>query len=105
VTHSIRLRDPWDATPQADGTVHFTRHFNRSTGLEAGDRVWLVIEGAAQPLAVTLNGNLVGQASRLPVPAPNQARYEITALLQPRNKLESDALPALGEVRLEIESA
>jgi hypothetical protein len=109
--HTIRLRDPWDATPQADGTVRFTRHFNRPTGLESGDCVWLVIEGAAQPLAVTLNGNLVGQASRLP--AHDSARYEITPLLQPRNKLEIDlssapkidALPALGEVRLEIESA
>ena len=111
MTHTIRLRDPWDASPQADGTVRFTRHFNRPTGLETGDRVWLVIEGAA-PFSVSLNGHPVGQASRLPPPAADPARYEITALLQPRNKLEielqsapaTDGPPCVGEVRLKIES-
>jgi hypothetical protein len=115
VTHTIRLRDPWDATHQADGMVRFSRHFNRPTGLDGGDRVWLVIEGAAPPLAVSLNGHHVGQASRLPAhiaaTSGRESHYEITPLLQPRNKLEidlpaspSDAPSALGLVRLEIES-
>ena len=111
MTHTIRLRDPWDASPQAEGTIRFTRHFNRPTGLEAGERVWLVIEGASVPLTVTLNGHPVGQASRLPPPV-DAARYEITPLLKPRNKVEielqsasaTDGQPCLGEVRLEIES-
>ena len=46
--HVIRLRDPCDASPQADGTIRFTRHFNRPTGLASGDR------GVARPVGPML---------------------------------------------------
>jgi glycosyl hydrolase family 2 len=109
--HVIRLRAPWDAEwlQEASGAVRCTRHFNRPTGIEGGDRVWLVIEGLNCSAAVSLNDIPVGRASRLPIGEP-PARFDITPHLQPRNRIAidladptgDDPLASLGEVRLEI---
>src|SRR5689334_22515172 len=89
--HLIRLRGPWEYEPlerysaastgdlpppgRVDfpaawaaalgsdffGRVRFRRRFNRPTGLEQHERVWLVAEGVAGLIAVTLNDQpLVG---------------------------------------------
>ena len=109
--HVIRLRAPWnvESLKEASGAVRCTRHFNRPTGIEGGDRVWLVIEGLACSATVLLNDTPIGQASRLSCGDP-PARFPITPLLQARNRIVidldeiagDDPLDCLGEVRLEI---
>ena len=104
--HVIRLRGPWKSQPPADGRgqVQFTRHFNRPTGLDGGERVWLVIESLPGLVSVRLNGVVVGTSPPCP------ARLEITELLQPRSELVIEVASELAGdapagVRLEIESA
>jgi len=111
--HVIHLRAPWKVQPleKSSNSVRCTRHFNKPTGLDGGERVWLVIEGLASTAAALLNDAPVGQASRWSSGDP-PARFDITPLLEQRNKIEIDlACPAggdpvtcLGEVRLEIAS-
>ena len=109
--HVIRLRAPWDVEllEVASGSVRCTRQFNRPTGIEATDRVWLVIEGLTCSAAVSLNETPLGTASCSPASDP-PARFDITPHLQPRNRIAIDLadptgdnpLVCLGEVRLEI---
>jgi Glycosyl hydrolase 2 galactose-binding domain-like len=111
--HVIRLRAPWEVEPleESPNSVRCTRHFNKPTGLDDGQRVWLVIDGLACTAAVSLNDVPVGQASRLS-PGDLPARFDITPLHEPRNKIviefecsvSSDPVASLGEVRLEIVS-
>ncbi len=105
--HSIRLRGPWDSQPLEGDPPAGTRHvrrFNCPTNLAPGQRVWLVIDETPGLVGVTLNAAEVGQVSNLPA-LPCPARFEIAALLQPRNELvlEVTGEQGLGEVRLEIE--
>jgi hypothetical protein len=106
--HTIRLRGPWEIEQSAGrmGTARCVRHFNKPTGLESGERVWLVIEGMARTAAISFNGAFVGQASSW-----SSARFNITPQLMARNRIEielpsptgADPRVSLGEVRLEIE--
>ena len=106
--HTIRLRGPWEIEQPEDplGTARCVRHFNKPTGLESGERVWLVIEALASTATISLNGAIVGQASRM-----SPARFDITPQLIARNRIEielasptgADPRVSLGEVRLEIE--
>lgn len=89
--HAIRLRSPWE--PHAAG---FRRHFNRPTGLASGERVWLVIDDAGAT-RVALNG---AELAAVPLPCP--ARFEITALLRPRNELLIAIAAEPTGVRLEL---
>src|SRR5262245_41803587 len=95
--HVIRLRAPWELERLAESPdqVRCTRHFNKPTGLGIGARVWLVIDGPTCPAAVAVNGNLVGQASRLS-PSDSSLRFEITPLLAARNKIEIE-LPSTDD--------
>jgi hypothetical protein len=109
--HVIRLRAPWEVEPleESSSSVRCTRNFNKPTGLGGSERVWLVIEGLACAAAITLNGAPVGPASRSS-PGDPPARFDITSLLEPRNKIMidlacpvgGDPVACLGEVRLEI---
>lgn len=108
--HRIRLQAAWTG---ADSSPVWTRSFGSPTGVEAGDRVWLVIE---RPVAceATLNGR------PLPAVVAGHAawRHEVTAELLSRNELRlvfagpttgasADRAPlpeSLGLVSLEIES-
>ena len=138
MSHAIRLRGPWTCQPldwadasaaplPAGGTlempgdwgrllgddfrgrVRFTRQFNLPTGLDAGQRVWLVIDSVHAEADVVLNGSSVGQVCN--VPNPPAGRFDITSLLQSRNELVVEvSCPAtspepgrLGLVKLEIE--
>jgi hypothetical protein len=132
------------------GLVRFTRRFAQPTGLDGNTRVWLVVENVDWQAAVSLNGHPVGHtqhAGTSPTPcllvplspslplspspplslcSPCPARFDITALLQPRNELTIDVLlpeiaagclplsrpgrenlagGLIGLVRLEIETA
>ena len=108
--HSIRLRGPWECKPlerdgpgplpspcrvtmpcdwgdslghEFRGLVRFRRWFNRPTGLEAHERVWIVVESVDATASVTLNGHPLGE---IPLGA-TYCEFDITALLQPRNEL------------------
>jgi len=111
----------WSAAFGADflGRVRYHRVFQSPTGLENGERVFLVVEGGRSRALVELNrkrlddGLTYGQVGR----------YEITAMLEDHNRLEivvehaaldlgraanddgDTLLPGglVGEVRLEIE--
>jgi len=110
--HTIRLRGPWEIEPREDavGTFRCTRHFNKPTGLEGGERVWLAIERSSGPASVSLNGAPIGEPSRQPI-GQSASRCDVTGLLQPHNKLvievacpaQCDAADCLGAVCLEIE--
>ena len=97
--HIIRLRDPWQIERLTEPErVRCTRHFNQPTGLDSGERVWLVVESLADQAEIRVND--------IPV---RTTRCDITPLLAPRNKIEielplpSDGRPpASPTVRLEI---
>jgi hypothetical protein len=102
------------------GRVRYTRTFQKPTGLERGDKVWLVVEPPRSLGIVRLADRELGTV-RFGGP---DGRFEITSLLADRNTLEiivdhpaldasgrpsgdSDMQPAgglVGEVRLEIEA-
>jgi hypothetical protein len=102
------------------GRVRYVRSFQTPTGLEPGDKVWLVVEPPRSQGIVRLSDRQLGTVQR-DRPA---GRFDITSLLTDRNLLEvvvehpaldegrpiagSDIHAAgglVGEVRLEIEPA
>jgi len=70
--HVIRLRAAW--THDGDGVA--VRRFNKPTGLDGGERVWLVWDGPAQ--AAALNGE--------PLDA-SVTRHDITDRLRRANEI------------------
>jgi hypothetical protein len=110
--HTIRLREPWDVEPAAGGLKRHRRFFNKPTNLSAGEQVWIVVEGAAHFVELTLNGSPpphagAQQSSGQGTAADSATRaYDVTTLLNLRNELvivtEEASTAARGEVRLEI---
>jgi hypothetical protein len=99
--HVIRLRQPWQ-TRELPGGVRYRRAFHRPTGLDGGQRVWLVIESPQSQVAVWLNGERLGDVRQ-----GTAGRFNVTGRLADRNRLEIDvergtADSPVGEVRLEI---
>lgn len=107
--HTIDLTNAWE--PPAAGSRGWVRRFGRPSGLEPGNRVWLVMD-LPPPADATLNG--------VALPALSEAapwRIDVTDRLEPRNELvlllDADGggvgratLPAMcGRVRLEIDVA
>ena len=112
----------WSATlgPDFVGVVRYARNFQRPTGLEPGDKVWLVVEPPRSTATVRLADQDLGTVSH----GEPAARFDITQLMADHNDLEivvrhskfdedhptgRDPLDApgglVGEVRLEIEPA
>ena len=111
----------WSALFGADflGRVRYRRVFQKPTGLDAGERVWLVVEPARSQTVVELNRKRLGEVVRDGTPL----RFDVTELLDDHNRLEilvehpaldecgrasqdsNTAGPGglVGEVRLEIE--
>ena len=103
------------------GRVRYSRKFNRPTGIEQGDRLFLRIQQVDAFGSAALNEHPLGE-----IPSGgNPQRFEVTRLLQPFNQLvievelprstadsaplprpKRDDLPGglVGEVRLEIEN-
>jgi hypothetical protein len=111
----IRLREPWELTETADGTLILRRRFHRPTGVRAGDSVVLAVEGLTAVRRITLNERplqLVTDASgvlRSEVEAFLSVRNEIAIELAARQPLHGDGpselrtrVLAAGLVRLEI---
>ena len=113
--HTIRLREPWESSETAAGTIHI-RRFNKPTNLEAGEQVYLAISESRGIQAVRLNGELLEPRSGFffdtddahPTTSakkkPDPFRVDITALLLPRNELSLELAPGgqRGEVCLQI---
>lgn len=117
VRHAINLSTAWLPPDPAAGRADWLRRFGMPTGLESGDRVWLVVESPAGC------GVALGEHSLPPVVAGTCRRYDVTAALQSRNDLvivatvgvapavadaahgRCDLPQTIGRVRLEIESA
>lgn len=111
----------WSGLLGADflGRVSYRRTFQRPTGLESGERVWLVVEAARSHACIVWKGELVGFVD----PGDVAGRFDITERLEDHNTLEiyvdhpaldfmrstvGDPLQLptgglVGEVRLEIE--
>lgn len=110
----------WSATcgPDFLGRVRYHRIFQQPTGLDDGQRVFLVVEGPRSRCAVHLNHKRLADALLW----GDTGRYEVTTLLADHNQLEivvehpaldergmanddeAEAAGGLvGEVRLEIE--
>lgn len=101
------------------GRVRYRRAFNKPTGLNGGERVFLVIEPPRSAGVVQLNGERLGVVSCRPA----VGRYDVTDLLEGFNQVEvlvehpklddrgragddcdlGVAGGMVGEVRLEIE--
>jgi hypothetical protein len=91
--HVIRLRDPWERSRLADGDL-LQRWFHKPTGLDATSRVHLVIAGAL-PRRVFLNEHPLAPAS--------PGVYEITSLLEVRNRLAIELPEDAPEVQVRLE--
>jgi hypothetical protein len=111
----------WSSLFGADffGRVRYSRSFNKPTGLDSGERVFLVVEPPRSEACILLHGELIGSVR----PGEGAGRFDITDRLESHNRLEvyldhpaldemrsvvgdPAALPAgglVGEVRLEIQ--
>jgi len=138
--HCIRLRGPWSAEPLAQlagsdtrevlrqrvnmplvvptswgdsfhGRVRFTRGFHAPTGIGAGDRLLLVVEGAGAETTVRLDEGDLGTLKT----DQQIAEFDVTNQLSARHQLAIDVdVPLarvqagealIAEVRLEIHTA
>ncbi len=119
---ACRLPGDWTASlePHFQGRVQLQRHFNRPTGLRAGQPVYLVVEMTPLPDSICLNerplqpteaGEEWGASGRSEESeSDGRFRFEISQLLMARNHLTIDVeLPgqqstagAAAEIRLEI---
>jgi hypothetical protein len=121
VTVRAKLPDDWAKVLGGEflGSVCYRRTFQRPTGLEQGQRVWLIVEPPRSCCVVNLNDHSLGVVSG----EGNPGKFEISKLLQDHNWLEilvhhpsldADGVAKndiylqtpgglVGEVRLEIE--
>ncbi|HVC95444.1 MAG TPA: hypothetical protein VND64_17235 [Pirellulales bacterium] len=104
------------------GRVRYRRRFNRPSGLDSHERVWLVVEGADARASVALNGRRLGDVHGYAL----LADFDVTEWVESRNELTlevelQDMEPGrsglwrpgrelkpggpLGEVRLEVRSS
>ncbi len=105
----VNMPADWSAILGGDflGRVRYTRAFHKPTGLELGERVFLVVEAPRSRGAVELNGKQVGEVRMDRAPM----RVDVTDLLGGDERLEilvEHDVPEcvgglVGEVRLEIE--
>jgi hypothetical protein len=135
--HRIRLRGPWTCEPlfrlEHDGAriavdlpaafrmtmpgrwqdgglqdfrggVRFSRRFGYPGRIDTCEHVWLTFEGAENRATASLNGTLLGTWE-------GAAEFEVTTLLQPRNRLMVDVEAPRpdgglwGEVAMEVRAA
>lgn len=82
--HRIGLSQAWQVREaEGDAPPCWSRSFGRPTGLEAADRVLLVVEGAGVAAELTLNGIRLGRPSGF----QPRSEFDVTSLLRQRNEL------------------
>ncbi len=123
--HRIRLLGPWDCEPLSPcaasvrrfvpparlwdaglvgfaGRVRLMRRFGYPGRIDGYEHVWLTFASIAGTAEIALNDRPLATG------VTGTAEYEITALLEPRNRLEvlldadSDAAGLPGEIALEV---
>jgi beta-galactosidase/beta-glucuronidase len=103
----VTLPMSWADVPRRDGPggACFRRHFNRPTGLEPNQRVWIVVERIGAGSTVSLNDRPLGAVGD----GGTAAEFDITGLLEDSNHLaltvdfpQPGASGPFGDVRLEI---
>ena len=95
--HTIRLRSAWRASEKTH-----SRRFNRPTGLDNGETVWIAVDEATRIESASLNGEPLSLGG-------STARWDVTLLLKPSNELvlileSAEASRLLTTVRIEIET-
>lgn len=82
---TIQMPADWSDTLGEDfrGRVRYTRRFGRPSGLEAEDRVSLVLSGIRGRATVCLGAQLLGELAW----EQQTAAFEVTSLLLARNEL------------------
>jgi hypothetical protein len=91
----------WSAVFGADfiGRVRYHRTFQKPTGLDSGERVFLVIEAPRSAACLLLQGKLLGFIDA----GEERGRFDITDQLDSHNRLEIFVdHPALNELRSTI---
>jgi hypothetical protein len=91
MSHTIRLRDPWQCEPIASGGTRWSRAFHRPTGLTERESVWLVISG--ETAAVWLGDQLLTASGD-----EQGIRVDITSRLANHNRLTVE-VPRADEKR------
>lgn len=92
----VRLPADWGPILGASfrGRVRYVRRFGCPTGLEPADQVTLVVSGVDAFGAVVLNSEPLGEVP----PGTSSSRWDITPLLQQRNRLVVEIeLPRIDE--------
>jgi hypothetical protein len=82
------------------GRVRYRRRFNRPSGLDSHERVWLVAEGADARASVALNGRRLGEVPGYAL----HGEFDVTEWVEPGNELTLEVeLPGVepGEIRLQ----
>lgn len=106
--YRIRLRGPWEVTLiERDGTAEplrfayipaewrelfgdragtavFRRRFNRPTGLEESDEIWIVFPAVPGEVSFEINGRALSPCEL----TPERRAYDVTAELQEFNLME-----------------
>jgi hypothetical protein len=81
------------------GEVQLRRRFGYPGQIDPDERVWLVVERPARPLAVSLNGERLGECA-------DTTQWDVTARLAARNELlvvtEASAGEPWAEVEMEV---
>lgn len=100
MTHAIRLRSAWTATPLPDGRTRLARRFGRPTA-PAGETVWLCGDAAPGDGTAAVNGEALGHLA-----AGRPFAFDVTRLLGVRNEIRLDVTAAdpPADVRLEVRS-
>lgn len=118
LAHSIRLRDPWQCEPTAEGGTRWVRRFHRPTGLEPDDQLLLVLSGLPADAVVMVNGqSFVAQGGRDPLATGNgcdlesppvakgsrplaarPAQFDLTAILANSNEIKIEVSPVTSDL-------
>jgi hypothetical protein len=80
----IRLPDDWESLCEVSGSAIFRRRFHCPTGIEATDKVFVVIDADGFLGTVQLNGSPLGCIERL---SRSDQSYEVTDRLLDHNLL------------------
>jgi hypothetical protein len=82
----MKMPADWSEAFGADflGRVCYRRIFQKPTGLDSGERVWLVVEPARSEACVTLKKQILGYIE----PGQSTGRFDITDRLEDHNQLE-----------------
>jgi hypothetical protein len=94
----VTMPADWSSVMGSDfiGRVLHVRTFNKPTGLDSGERVFLIVEPPRSEACIVMKGQLIGFVR----PGAESERFDITDRLDSHNRLEVYVdHPALDEMR------